>query len=58
LELDVVDVGKIARMLEQAVEGAPVAMSVTAKAAGGPARFARDACEFAASSTPAGPGAS
>jgi transposase len=58
LELDVVDVGKIARMLEQAVEGAPVAMSVTAKVAGGPARFARDACEFAASSTPAGPGAS
>jgi hypothetical protein len=35
-----------------------VAMSVTTKAVAGPARFARDACEFAASSTPAGPGAS
>ncbi len=57
LELDVVDVGKIARMLEQAVEGAPVAVAVSAKVAGGgPARFARDAGEFAASSTPAGPG--
>jgi transposase len=44
LELDVVDVTKIARMLEQAVEAAPVV--VAAKVVGGPARFARDAAEF------------
>jgi transposase len=52
LELDVVDVGKIARMLEQAVERQPAAV---AKVVGGPARFARDPGEFAASSTLAGP---
>ena len=46
LELDVVDVTKIARMLEQAVEREPAA--VTAKVVGGPARFARDASEFGA----------
>jgi hypothetical protein len=44
LELDVVDVGKIARMLEQAVESEPAA--VAAKVVGGPTRFARDPAEF------------
>jgi transposase len=44
LELDVVDVTKIARMLEQAVERDP-ALS-PAKIVGGPARFARDPDEF------------
>jgi hypothetical protein len=47
LELDVVDVTKITRMLEQATEHAPAA--VPAKVAGGPARFARDAGEFTVS---------
>jgi transposase len=46
LELDVVDVVKIARMLEQAVEREPAAAA--AKVVGGPARFARDASEFGA----------
>ncbi|MGH3797656.1 MAG: IS21/IS408/IS1162 family transposase [Pseudonocardiaceae bacterium] len=46
LELDVVDVVKIARMLEQALEREPV--NVAAKVVGGPARFARDASEFGA----------
>ncbi len=44
LELDVVDVTKIARMLEQARERDPAAPK--AKVVGGPARFARDAAEF------------
>jgi transposase len=44
LELDVVDVTKIARMLEQARERDPAAPA--AKVVGGPARFARDAAEF------------
>jgi hypothetical protein len=44
LELDVVDVTKIARMLEQAVER-DLALS-PAKVVGGPARFARDPDEF------------
>lgn len=44
LELDVVDVTKIARMLEQAVERDPTV--APAKVVGGPARFARDASEF------------
>jgi transposase len=48
LELDVVDVTKIARMLEQAIERAPAA--VAAKVVGGPARFARDPGEFTADS--------
>jgi len=51
LELDVVDVGKIARMLEQAVEAVPAVAA--AKVVGGPARFVRDPGEFAASLTPA-----
>jgi hypothetical protein len=50
LELDVVDVTKIARMLEQAIERAPGA--VTAKVVGGPARFARDPGEFAPAARP------
>ncbi len=49
LEVDVVDVGKIARMLEQAGERAPVVPA--AKVVGGPTRFARDPGEF----TPARP---
>jgi len=44
LELDVVDVTKIARMLEQAVEAQPVAAA--GKVVGGSARFARDPAEF------------
>jgi len=44
LELDVVDVTKIARMLEQATERHP-ALS-PAKVVGGAARFARDPDEF------------
>jgi hypothetical protein len=44
LELDVIDVTKIARMLEQAQENQPAAPA--AKVVGGPARFARDATEF------------
>jgi transposase len=51
LELDVVDVTKITRMLEQAVEREPI---LTAKVVGGSARFARDPSEFTASATPAG----
>ncbi len=53
LELDVVDVGKIARMLEQAVEHAPAAIET--KVVGEPARFAREPGEFAASSPITGP---
>jgi len=49
LELDVVDVGKIARMLEQAVEREPA--TVAAKVIGGPARFARDPGEFSVNGT-------
>ncbi len=44
LELDVVDVTKIGRMLEQARERQRPAEPV--KVVGGPARFARDAAEF------------
>lgn len=44
LELDVVDVTKIARMLEQARERERP--TEPAKVVGGPARFARDAAEF------------
>ena len=44
LELDVVDVTKITRMLEQARERERPAQP--AKVVGGPARFARDAAEF------------
>lgn len=50
LELDVVDGGKIARMLEQAVERAPAA-APAARVVGGPARFARDPGEFTAISS-------
>lgn len=46
LELDVVDVTKIARMLEQAREHAPT--PAAGKVIGGPARFARDPDEFQA----------
>jgi hypothetical protein len=46
LELDVVDVRKIARMLEQAIEAQPTLFP--AKVVGGPARFARDNAEFQA----------
>ena len=46
LELDVVDVRKIAHMLEQASERQPAPPS--AKVIGGPARFARDNTEFQA----------
>ena len=45
LELDVVDVTKVARMLEQARERE--AAKKPAKVVGGPARFVRDAAEFA-----------
>lgn len=55
LELDVVDVTKIARMLEQAREHHPApaaaggaASGGTGKVLGGPARFARDPSEFEA----------
>jgi hypothetical protein len=49
LDLDVVDVTKIARMLEQAREHEPTpAGNVTGKVIGGPARFARDPDEFQA----------
>jgi transposase len=44
LELDVIDVTKIARMLEQAVEGQQLELAVNV--VGGPARFARDPAEF------------
>jgi transposase len=46
LELDVVDVTKIARMLEQAREREPA--PEPAKVVGGPSRFVRDPAEFAA----------
>jgi hypothetical protein len=46
LELDVVDVTKITRMLEQAREHAPT--PTAGKVIGGPARFARDPGEFQA----------
>lgn len=46
LELDVVDVKKIARMLEQALEREPALAPV--KVVGGPARFARDNSEYRA----------
>lgn len=45
LELDVIDVTKVARILEQARERQPAA-AAPARVAGGPARFARDASEF------------
>lgn len=45
LELDVVDVIKVSRMLEQAREREPLP-TPTAKVVGGPARFARDPEEF------------
>ena len=48
LELDVVDVTKIARMLEQAREHEPAPTATAAKVIGGPARFARDPGEFQA----------
>lgn len=44
LELDVVDVGKIARLLEAGRQNAP--LPPVGKVVGGPARFARDAAEF------------
>ncbi len=47
LELDVVNVTKVARMLEQAREREPLP-TPTAKVVGGPARFARDPEEFSA----------
>ena len=47
LELDVVDVRKIARMLEQAREQQP-APTAAAKVVGGPARFARENTEYRA----------
>ena len=56
LELDVVDVGKIARMLEQAVERQPAL--APARVVGGPARFARDNTEFRAGQQPCPGGAS
>jgi hypothetical protein len=46
LDLDVVDITKIARMLEQAREHEPI--PAAAKVIGGPARFARDPGEFQA----------
>jgi hypothetical protein len=46
LELDVVDVRKITRMLEQATERQPAL--TPAKVVGGPARFARDNTEYRA----------
>ena len=50
LELDVVDVTKIARMLEQAAERDPIPAAKAARVAagGGPGRFARDPGEFQA----------
>lgn len=44
LELDVIDIRKIARILEQALENQPAVTA--AKVVGGPARFARDNAEF------------
>lgn len=52
LELDVVDVKRIARMLEQALEKHPAC--APAKVVGGPARFARDNTEFRAGQPAAG----
>ncbi len=53
LEFDVIDVKKIAGMLEQALERQPAV--APAKVVGGPARFARDNTEYrAGSTTPAG----
>ncbi len=49
LELDVVDVTKIARMLEQAIEAAPAPPA--RQVVGGPARFARDPGEFTTGAT-------
>ncbi len=46
LEFDVVDIRKIARMLEQALENQPA--HAPAKVVGGPARFARDNSEYRA----------
>ena len=46
LELDVVDVRKIARMLEQATERDPA--PTTAQVVGGPGSFARDTTEYQA----------
>jgi hypothetical protein len=46
LEFDVVDVRKIAGMLEQALEREPAA--APAKVVGGPARFARDNTDYRA----------
>jgi transposase len=48
LELDVVDVTKIARMLEQAREHEPAPAATAGKVIGEPARFARDPGEFQA----------
>jgi hypothetical protein len=49
LELDVIDVRKIARILEQATENDPVPTGgAAARVVGGPARFARDNSEFRA----------
>ena len=58
LDLDVVDVGKIARMLEQAGQAQPVAAEVAeVRLVGGPARFARDNTEYrAAASSQSGGG--
>jgi hypothetical protein len=44
LELDVVDVRKISRMLEQTTERQP--SPTAARVVGGPARFARDNTEY------------
>jgi hypothetical protein len=49
LELDVVDVRKIARMLEQANEQEPAPTG--AKVVGGPVRFARDNTEYRSESS-------
>ena len=49
LELDVVDVRKIAGMLEQANEQQPAPALAGARVVGGPARFARDNTEYRAS---------
>lgn len=46
LELDVVDVRKIARMLEQATERDPAPTTAAKVIVGGPARFARDNTEY------------
>jgi transposase len=49
LELDVVDVRKIARILEQATENDPAPTgAAAARVVGGPARFARDNTEYRA----------